>query len=678
MHTNKLINETSPYLLQHAHNPVNWYPWGDEAFEMAYQENKPILISIGYAACHWCHVMEKESFENEETASIMNNHFINIKIDREERPDLDHIYMDAVQAITGSGGWPLHVFLTADRKPFYGGTYFPPKPMYNKISWKNLLQNISKAYTEKQSEIYSQANQLTEHLLKSNSFHNKNQTHSSDDWENENLQLITEKILQQADTEWGGFGKAPKFPQTLSILYLLRQYHFSKDESALQQALLSLDKMIDGGIYDQIGGGFSRYSTDEKWLVPHFEKMLYDNALLITVLSEAFQITHNSRYEEVIHQTIAFIRRELMSTDFAFYSSLDADSEGVEGKFYTWSITDITHILAEDAAIFCKFYNVTELGNWENTNILFVQQSVEQFAQENNLDVLAVREKLESCRNKLLQVRNKRVRPLTDDKILLGWNALANIACSKAYQATGQASYLQLAIDNIRFLEKHFKFEDGWRHTYKNNIAKIPAFLDDYAFLIQAYIQLQQVSGNLQYLLKAKVIAKYVEVNFLEEASGFLYYTHQNQTDIIVRKKEIYDGATPSGNAIMMLNFYQLSIIFDKSQWKQLVYQSLHSVNEALLNYPVSFGMWALILQQIIEGTKEIIIAGNESEQHVKQIQQLYLPNAIILSSRKEEEQFPIFKGKFKVGITSFYFCKNYVCSEPLYDLVNFLQLCNS
>src|SRR5258706_6315797 len=352
---NRLIKETSPYLLQHAHNPVDWYPWGEEALQKAKRENKPILISIGYSACHWCHVMEKESFENENTAAIMNKNFVCIKIDREERPDLDHIYMDAVQAMTGSGGWPLNVFLTPDLQPFYGGTYFPPQRAFNRPSWKEILTAVSKAFREKRNEIDSQAKDLTEHLQQSNSF--GLQAGDQKIFSREKVDECFQNLVNNADKEWGGFGKAPKFPQTFSIQFLLRYHYVTKNEEALKQAMLSLDKMIGGGIYDQIGGGFARYSTDNEWLAPHFEKMLYDNALLISVLSEAFQLTKKENYREVIEETIGLVERELMHSNGGFYAALDADSEGEEGKFYVWSFDEARNLLGDKADIFCEYFD---------------------------------------------------------------------------------------------------------------------------------------------------------------------------------------------------------------------------------------------------------------------------------------------------------------------------------
>ncbi len=681
MHSNRLINETSPYLLQHAHNPVDWYPWGEEALQKAKQANKPILVSIGYAACHWCHVMERESFEDEITAAFMNDHFINIKIDREERPDLDHIYMDAVQAMTGSGGWPLNVFLTPEAKPFYGGTYFPPVAAFNRMSWQDVLSAVQKAYSEKKDEIRSQAENLTEHLSVSNSFGIEKPVQKKTEtvFLQENLNSIAEHILQQADTQWGGFGRAPKFPQTFSIQFLLRHYHFTKDEKALKQALLSLDRMIYGGIYDQMGGGFARYSTDNEWLAPHFEKMLYDNALLIGVLSEAYQLTKSELYADTIHHCMQFIEREMLSTENGFYSALDADSEGVEGKFYTWNKTEIELLLKEDAALFCDLYGVHENGNWEHTNILWVKESFEIFAAKKGIDLAEMKIKINNCKNILMHERSKRIRPQLDDKILLGWNALMNVSCSKAFAATGMERYRLLAVANMQFAEKKLKTIDNtWNHTYKNNQAKIPAFLDDYANLIHAYIHLQEITGNSDYLIKAKELTQFVINHFSEEESGYFFYTHQDQNDVIIRKKEVYDGATPSGNAMMAYNLFYLSIIFDNADWKLLAQKNIQSLSNAITKYPTSFGVWASVLQLMVKGVMEIVIVGKDADKSLLPVVGLYLPNKVIQTTQSDQPIFPLIKGKFKPEKTGYFLCKSYVCTEPIFELEKFLQICNS
>lgn len=676
MHTNKLIHETSPYLLQHAHNPVNWYPWGEEALSKAKAEQKPILVSIGYAACHWCHVMEKESFENEATAAIMNEHFINIKIDREERPDLDHIYMDAVQAITGSGGWPLNVFLTPECKPFFGGTYFPPVKAYNRNSWIEVLLNIKKAFEERQGEILEQAEKLTNHLIQSNVFGSLNQSSETNYFNENTTHLIAQNILKQADTTWGGFGNAPKFPQTFSIQYLLRHYHFTKHEASLKQALLSLDKMIAGGIYDQLGGGFARYSTDTQWLAPHFEKMLYDNALLIQVLSEAYQLTKNNLYVNTIHHTLAFIERELRHEEGGFFSALDADSEGVEGKFYTWSKAEIDEILGKDANLYNTFYQVEENGNWEHTNILHYTTSIEAFAAENNLSVQTFEAFLENCNNKLLQERSKRIRPALDDKILLGWNSLMITAYCKAFAATAKDKYKIIAEQSMQFLETKLKSktDNSWLHTYKNNEAKIPAFVDDYAFTIQAYIHLQEITGNQDYLEKAAVLTEFVIENFSEQ-NGLFYYTHQHQKDIIVRKKEVYDGATPSANAVLTWSLAYLGIIFNNKIWIEQAEKNILTMMNAITKYPTSFGFWAAILQQKVVGMREIVITGKNFTQSLSIINQLYIPNKVLQSTDIAKNNFPLISNKWIKEENTFYLCQNYNCLKPTNNLEEFLAI---
>jgi uncharacterized protein YyaL (SSP411 family) len=673
-HTNQLINETSPYLLQHAHNPVNWYPWGEEALQKAKAEDKPILVSIGYAACHWCHVMERESFEDESTAALMNEYFINIKIDREERPDLDHIYMDAVQAMSGSGGWPLNVFLTPETKPFFGGTYFPPVRAYGRASWKEVLEGIHKSYVEKKEEIISQADYLTSHLLTANSF-GIQKPGEAVLFSDEQLQTIAGNILVNADKEWGGFGMAPKFPQSFSIQYLLRHYHFANDEAALQQALLSLDKMIDGGIYDQLGGGFARYSTDAEWLAPHFEKMLYDNALLISVLSEAYQITQKPYYATTIRHTLAFIEREMLSAEYGFYSALDADSEGVEGKFYTWSKTEIDELLGEDAPIFSSFYDISENGNWEHTNILRVTKPLEIFANENNILPAELEQKLSACREKLMEYRSKRIRPLLDDKILLGWNALLNTAYSKAYAALGDESYKEMAIRNMAFLETKLSDAAGtWYHTYKNG-ARIPAFLDDLAYLIQSCIHLQEITGSGAYLIKAQKLTRDVIEHFEEPESGFFFYTNKEQEDVIVRKKEVYDGAVPSGNAVMANNLLYLSIVFDSPEWAERARTMVGSLSKAILKHPGSFGVWALAQQLITQGIVEIAITGQQAKTFLCPVLRKFLPNKILQAEETNAQFFPLLAGKTggEQGKTTFYLCKNYACKAPFYTIEQLL-----
>jgi uncharacterized protein len=673
---NRLIHETSPYLLQHAHNPVNWYPWGAEALEKAQQENKPILVSIGYSACHWCHVMERESFEDPETATLMNEHFVNIKIDREERPDLDHIYMDAVQAMTGSGGWPLNVFLTPDARPFYGGTYFPPKPAFNRSSWKEVLLGVSRAFTERRDEIESQANNLTEHLWQSNNFGIKTGALGPDGsaLSKEDIHQLFQNLMKNADREEGGFGRAPKFPQSFSIQFLLHYHYYSGNEEALKQACLSLDKMIRGGIYDQLGGGFARYATDNEWLVPHFEKMLYDNALLIAVLAEAFQLTQKQLYKRTIVQTIEFLEREMLSPEGGFYAALDADSEGVEGKYYVWTRQEVEGLLKEDAALFCEYYDITERGNWEHKNILNCKYDLDEYASTKNLSVAALLSKINNVRALLLAEREKRVRPQLDDKILLGWNALLVTAYCKASAALEEKEYKFRAIQTMDFLWQRMKTPQGFQHSFKNGESRHPAFLDDYAYLIQALIHLQEITAEPGYLWKAKEVLEFVENNFGEEETGYFFFTHANQTDVIVRKKEVYDGATPSGNAIMALNLCYLAIIFDNQGWRDRSVKMLAGLQQAVTKYPSSFGVWAYLLQAMTNGIPEIALVGDNFESRQSAFLRSFTPFRVFQSASLSDKRFPLVSGKPRSAKPQFYLCKHYTCQNPVSEVDELIQ----
>lgn len=676
---NLLIKETSPYLLQHAYNPVEWHPWGEEALQLAIQEDKPILVSIGYAACHWCHVMERESFEDLATAKIMNENFINIKIDREERPDLDHIYMDAVQAMTGSGGWPLNVFLTPDKKPFYGGTYFPPEPLHNRASWKDVLLGIAKGFKENRDQIDTQAHTLTQHLLSSNGFGKQDATAAAS-LSRADMDAAVSALLINADAVWGGFGGAPKFPQTASIRFLLRYHYFNPThKSSLEHALVCLDKMIAGGIYDQLGGGFSRYSTDVQWLAPHFEKMLYDNALLVTTLSEAYQLTKNQSYKITIDETLAFVERELMDSDGGFYSALDADSEGVEGKFYTWSAQEINDVLKNDAPVFTAYYGITENGNWEHTNILHTPASASNVAQKFQLSEIEFLQIIAKCKSVLMGERSKRIRPQTDDKQLLGWNALMNTAFSKAYAATGNKNYLIRAQQNMAHLMDHFKNSngDGWFHTYKNGTAKTPAFLDDYAYLIEALIQLQTVSGNFYWLEKAGEITDYVNDHFVESGTGFYFYTHDAQTDVILRKKEVYDGATPSGNAVMANNLLILGVAYGNDKYLSLSKQTCLSLLPAILKHPGSFGVWASVVQFHLQGTRELTLLGSGVLAYLEAALPLFRPNVILNISENCLTTISAISDKiFDNQEVTFQLCENYTCQlHTLSDFDSFLAI---
>ncbi len=670
--SNRLINESSPYLLQHAHNPVNWYPWGEEALQKAKEEDKPILVSIGYAACHWCHVMERESFENETVASYMNHHFVNIKIDREERPDLDHLYMDALQAIAGNGGWPLNVFLTPDGRPFYGGTYFPPQKAYNRVSWMDVLQSMTDVWKNKREEAELQANKLIEHIKNANSFGAAKDfvpaTETVSFFNADDCRLVAANILKTADRADGGFGKAPKFLQTFSLQYLLQYAHLFADETAKDHALFTLKKMLDGGIYDELAGGISRYSTDNQWLAPHFEKMLYDNALLVLVLCDAYQLTKEKYAEEGIRNTLHFFLHEMKHPQGGYYTALDADSEGEEGRFYVWQKKEIGELLGENAKMFCDYYNVSDTGNWEEKNILHKTSTAQKMAAAHHITVEEFENIINSGKQILLEARNKRTKPGTDDKILLGCNALLITAFCKAYAALGEEDYKTAAVDLYNFIVDKCKNkcdDGGLLHTYKNNEAKYPAFLDDYAYMVQACIHLQEITSNQQYLLKAKQLTAYVLANFADEESSFFYYTHKDQNDIVVRKIEIYDGATPSANAVMCHNLLYMGIVFDNQSWHLQGIKMLRSVFNGLKKYPGSFAVWAGAYLLQTAGINEIAVTGNHIEPTLRKLLREYIPNKILQSS-SQQLSMPLLQQKQFDKEVNIYLCKNYSCNQPV------------
>ena len=669
---NRLIHESSPYLLQHAHNPVNWFPWGDEALGIARAENKPILVSIGYAACHWCHVMEHESFEDEQTALLMNEHFVCIKIDREERPDLDHFFMDALQAISGNGGWPLNMFLTSEAKPFYGGTYFPPNPIHNRISWKELLLKIHSAYQLRKDEVELQAAELLRHLSHANQLAPKQTTGfvipNTELFSSIQTDQIFQNLMKAADRDLGGFGAAPKFPQSFSIQYLLRYAHYTGNSEALAHAEFSLQAMMRGGIYDQIGGGFCRYSTDANWLAPHFEKMAYDNALLLIVLAEAFQITRNPAYATVIEETIGFLKREMLSDEGGFFAALDADSEGEEGKFYTWHIQEVRDLLKEDAAWVCEVLDITENGNWEHVNIPRLLHDLSERSALKGINAEDAMAALPNVKKTLLEARSKRVRPATDDKIILGWNALINQGLVAAYQATGQVEWLRLSEKNMDFMLTVFRANGNqWLHTHKAGVSKFPAFLDDLAMLVQSMILLQEVNGNLTLLEEAHEIMQYILQFFTDEDGLFFYFTPDFHTEVPVRKKDQYDGAMPSSNAVMAWNLHKLGLFFNIPDWVRRSALMLEANREGAVKYPTSFGVWCNLLLEKVIGTHEILVLGSDSFRQSQDLLKNYIPNRVLIQAENVSDRFPIMHGRVvgEDGETRIYICKEYACRLP-------------
>ncbi len=670
---NRLVNEQSPYLLQHANNPVDWYPWGNEAFERAATEHKPVIVSIGYAACHWCHVMEHESFEDDETAAYMNDHFVCIKVDREEHPDVDHMYMDAVQAIGGSGGWPLNVFVTPERAPFYGGTYYPPRPAYNRPSWMQLLQRINELWHSQYDEVTAQADQMTDHLKQASQRLFSVNVKAPD---KEVCRQIADTLLKMADKEKGGFGNAPKFPGTMAISYLLEHYHFTKYEPALQQALRSLDAMIAGGIYDQIGGGFARYATDRDWLIPHFEKMLYDNALLIGALCDAYAITKNEKYKAIAEETIRFAERELKDESGGYYCALDADSEGEEGKFYTWTWDEWIAALQENDVVAEAYFGVKREGNWEGTNILHVAKDILKIAEEQGITADEAKERVVAASKKLLAKRAGRIRPLTDDKCLLSWNALMNIALSKAAATFQEEQYENMAAEHMRWVLGKYDGADGLKHTWKKGTAKIPAKLDDYAYLIQALLQLATATGENKWVLKANELTEKVVKAFSFE-NGFFYYTPEGQADIPVRKVDLYDGATPSANALMAHNLWVCGMCMEKSDWIERADKMIDSMSDTALRYSYSFGYWAQLMQRRAIGMKTIICTGEAARETARILQSRVVPQAYVVTLDKSEYDIPILEKKFFDGKMYIFVCSEQACLSPVSSVEAVLSLIN-
>ena len=712
---NQLSKETSPYLLQHAHNPVHWYAWKPEAFEKARREDKPILVSIGYSTCHWCHVMERESFENQSVADFMNAHFVCIKVDREERPDVDQIYMEACQLISGSGGWPLNCFLTPDTRPFFAGTYYPPMPAYGRPSWQQLLQNMAGAFEQKRDVVEEQADKLTGIIRDADKNYTKKRVVSSNfqaktgvntegpdsptknaDYTEEGdfqtktgdytegsdfsdifnpqlLDKIYQNLADRFDRVEGGFGGAPKFPSTMSIQYLLDYYFYTHNEDALKHAELSLQKMIQGGIYDQIGGGFARYATDRAWLIPHFEKMLYDNALLIQVISDAYKLTKNIIYKETIEETLDFIHREMSNTEGVFFSAYDADSEGIEGKFYVWTKAEIDAILGDESPIFCAFYDVTEAGNWEENTILWRETDYETFAKNQNLDVFDLKKRLKSARERLFFERSKRIKPSLDDKILLSWNALMISAFAKAFEALNTEGYRKTAVDALDFILIHFKNpEGGYFHTYKNGQAQYAAFLEDYAYLIEALLDVYGITWRTEYLIKAKELTDYVLNNFLDSTDGLFYFTSKNQTDILLRKKDLYDSAMPSGNSTMAKNLGRLGVIFDNPTYKNGHFELLKTVVDSVKMYPSSFSKWASSMMSLVHPPFEIAVLGDDAFDKALTINGLFLPNKILMASVEQNTDFPLLDRHTEGGI---FVCQNYTCQLPVQTIEAFEKL---
>ncbi len=664
--TNHLVHETSPYLLQHAHNPVNWYPWGKEALDKAKNENKLIIISIGYAACHWCHVMENESFEDVEVAEFMNQHFISIKVDREERPDIDQVYMNAIQLITGSGGWPLNCIALPDGRPFYGGTYF------RKAQWLEMLSKINDYVkknpekAEEQARSLSYGIQSAEEIFKNPG--NINYSGSS-------LDSIFSAWENHLDFKNGGHLGAPKFPLPVGFQFLLAYHHLTDNAEALKAVSITLDKMSDGGIYDQAGGGFSRYSTDEHWKVPHFEKMLYDNAQLVSLYSSAFQLMKSLQYKKVVTETLDFIGRELTSSEGGFYSSLDADSEGEEGKYYVWSHEEIQNTLGENAGLIAEYYNVTERGNWENSrNILFKSVSSAKIAEKYKISENDLLKRVAEANKLLLKERSNRVHPGLDDKILTSWNALMLKAYVDAYRVFDNNAYLEIALKSAEFINKKVKSEDNRLfRNYKNGNASINGFLDDYAFTISAFISLYQASFDEKWIHEAKDLMDYALAHFYNEENGMFFYTSDIDPALIARKMEISDNVIPSSNSEMAKNLFILGHYFYQDDYISKSDQMLKNVLETARQAGAYYANWDILLSWFINEPFEVSIVGKDFEVLRKELDKYYLPD-VFLSGGKDEGTMSILDNKLIHGQTTIYVCRNKQCKLPVTEVKDALK----
>ncbi|MGK7392667.1 MAG: thioredoxin domain-containing protein [Candidatus Cyclobacteriaceae bacterium M2_1C_046] len=661
---NRLINTSSPYLLQHAYNPVNWYPWSDEAFKKAREEDKPILLSIGYSSCHWCHVMERESFENDDIAQVMNDHFISVKVDREERPDVDQIYMDAVQSMGMGGGWPLNIFLTPDLKPFYGGTYFQPQ------QWQQVLMRIANVYQTKRDEVVESAEQLYKALAASE-IHKYNLQLSKGKIDKEVLDQAYQKLSDKFDRSLGGTDKAPKFPMPAIWIFLLRYFNFSKNTDVLDQVKLTLDKMALGGIYDQIGGGFARYSTDSKWLVPHFEKMLYDNGQLVSLYSEAYNLTGDRLYKHTVYQTAEWLEREMMHENGGFFSALDADSEGEEGKFYLFTKDEIEQMLPTDlSALAIDYYNITGNGNWEDgKNILHADHSPETYAENNDSDTDDVIKKLDRINSILLEERNKRVAPGLDNKIIAAWNCLMNIGITDAYRAFGDVKFLDLAERNIKFINDNMRFDGVLQRIYNVDGSRLDAYLEDHAAYIHALIKLYEVTFNEKYLDIAKEQMEYVITHFYDHNEQMFFYNSAASEQLIARKKEIFDNVIPSSNSMMGINLYFLSLYYDEPKYRSMAENMLRRVSDLIPNEPVYLSNWANLYYYISIPTAEIVIVGDAYKQYQKDLFTYYHPNKIIMGDKKEGK-LPLMKSRSAIdGETTIYVCFDKTCKLPVHKV---------
>ena len=682
VHTNRLVDATSPYLLQHAHNPVDWYPWGEEALKRAKREDRPIFLSIGYAACHWCHVMERESFENEEIAAILNQHFVAIKVDREERPDLDEIYMNATMlANRGQGGWPMSLFLTPEQKPFFAGTYFPPESRYGRPGFKDLLLSISDAWRDRRQEVYDSADHLVESMGRY-AVLPKSEVSIAPDL----VAQVADRLANAFDPRTGGVrsGSTNKFPPSMAMTLMLREYHRTKRAGKPKAILLerverTLDHMARGGIYDHLGGGIARYSTDPDWLVPHFEKMLYDQALVSGVYIEAYLLTGRARYAEVATDIFDYVLADLQSPEGGFYSTRDADSEGVEGKYYVWSKDEILSILGEKAGeLFCSYYDVTASGNWEGHNILNIQRDLETVARLNNVDPDTLKQSLDESRTKLLAVRSKRVPPALDDKILTAWNGLMIASLARGGRVMGDVKYVQAAERAAGFVLGGLTRDGRLLRTYRAGKAHLPGYLDDYAFFVEGLLELYEATFDRRWLTEAVRLNDDMIAHFWDEAGGAFFFTADDSEKLILRNKDSRDGAIPSGNSVALMNLVRLSLMLGRDDLRDKAEATMAAFASKVTEQPYGFDRFLQAVAFLNGQPREIAIAGAPGDKGtralVAAVNGVYDPHRVVMLLDPEEsdsaswaETIPLLRGKMLVDQKpAVYVCRNYTCRRPV------------
>ena len=666
-YTNKLIEETSPYLLQHAHNPVNWYPWGEEAFAKAKAENKLLIISIGYSACHWCHVMEHESFEDDSASAVMNDRFVCVKVDREERPDVDQIYMNAVQLMSGRGGWPLNCIVLPDGRPIWGGTYF------RRDQWITQITQLADFYQSQPEKAFDYAAKLTQGIQQSELV---SLNTDEPEFTKSQLEQVYSSWEQQFDSVEGGPDRAPKFPIPNNYQFLLRYAHLSEHTAALSHVKLTLDKIAYGGIYDHLGGGIARYATDKLWKVPHFEKMLYDNGQIVSLYSEAYQKFKDEDYKTLVYGTLAFIERELKSDEGAFYSALDADSEGEEGKFYVWKKKELETLLGEDYPLFSTYYNVNSIGYWEHdTYILLRKDDDAKLAKQFNISVEELTRKIESAKSILMKERATRIRPGLDDKSLTSWNGLMLKGYVDAYLTFGNQHFLDVALANANFiLDKQLRKDGGLNHSYKNGRSTINGYLEDYAFVIDAFLKLYEATFDERWLSEANALMTYSIEHFYDNDSRMFFFTSDEDPALIARKMEVNDNVIPASNSVMACNLFSLSHHYDRPDYKEMSEKMLNNIIDKVAAYPSGYSNWLNLLLNYVYPFYEVAIVGKKAEDFTVPLHDVYVPNKLLCGAKKESK-LPLLENRYSKGQTRIFVCQNKVCQMPTEEPEKALEL---